>query len=96
MTYTECYQKTNGHEIKDLKQPLLIVTPTKKHLHRGRTENIFLTPELCKMTGFTDQMRKNFTLMKELPKHLYVGPQEWVKEINHVMKRLTSEIEVCV
>lgn len=92
ISYVEYYQNRYNQTITDLKQPMLVAKPGKKDLHRGEDQLINLIPELCQLTGLTDQMRENFTLMKELSKYLHVGPQERVKEITHFMDRLSSKI----
>lgn len=50
------YKERYGVEIKDKRQPLL------KSIVKNRTEEVIvmLVPELCRMTGLTDEMRKNF------------------------------------
>lgn len=35
---------------------------------------VLLVPELCKMTGLTDEMRSNFNLMRALASHTCLGP----------------------
>ncbi|ODN02980.1 Piwi-like protein 1 [Orchesella cincta] len=65
--------------IKDLKQPLLKAKASKRDLHAGKAADpgdILLVPELCQSTGLTDNMRANFSLMKELSKYLHQAPQE--------------------
>lgn len=38
-------------EVKDMNQPLVVSRPKKKDIRMGRTEPIFLLPELCTVTG---------------------------------------------
>lgn len=85
-----------GYKITDMKQPIILVHPSKKDLHRGEGKDklIHLIPEFCQLTGLSDSMRENFTLMKELSKYLHVGPQERVKEITSFMTRLSSKKDV--
>ena len=91
VTYDEYYQSRYGLKITDMKQPMLVCRPSKKDLHRGFEGNILLVPEFCQLTGLTDAMRANFTLMKELSKHLHMGPAERVKTIQTFMDRLKSK-----
>ncbi|CAF4551268.1 unnamed protein product, partial [Rotaria magnacalcarata] len=37
---------------------------------------IFLIPELCCITGISDSMRQDFSLMKEMSTYTHVGPNE--------------------
>jgi aubergine-like protein len=58
ISYLEYYDKKYGIKIHDKCQPLL-KTKVKEQF-------IYLVPELCHITGLTDEMRANFNLMKEL------------------------------
>ena len=40
--------------IKDSKQPMLVSKPKEKDRRGGRTQLLYLIPELCFMTGGTD------------------------------------------
>lgn len=91
VSYADYYKERYGITLRDLNQPLFTATPTKRDFHRGdKKKEVLLIPELCQMTGLSDQMRENFGLMKELGKYLHVPPQERVKEIDHFMKRLQT------
>ena len=60
ISYLEYYKNKYGIKITDTDQPLLI------HKDKRKEQVIHLIPELCYMTGLTDEMRANFNLMKEL------------------------------
>lgn len=93
-TLKDYFKTKYGLNVTDDKQPLIVVRPSKRDEHAGRTGNILLIPEFCQLTGLTDQMRENFTLMKELAKYLHVGPNERVKEIQHFRDRLADKLEL--
>jgi hypothetical protein len=38
-------------QVTDMNQPLLVSRPKKKDIRMGRTEPIYLLPELCTLTG---------------------------------------------
>lgn len=61
MAYIEYYKSQYGIQIKDLKQPLLI---SRKEVRTSATEKkelVFaLIPEICFLTGLTDEQRKDF------------------------------------
>ncbi|ODN05488.1 Protein aubergine [Orchesella cincta] len=78
-TLVDYYRVRHSLTIKDLKQPLLKAKASKRDLHAGKAADpgdILLVPELCQSTGLTDNMRANFSLMKELSKYLHQAPQE--------------------
>jgi aubergine len=78
----EYYQKQYNISIRELNQPLLI----SKNERTG-TE-ISLIPELCEMTGLTDQHRANFNLMKDMASILHKTPEQRREEA----KRLIQEM----
>lgn len=60
---------------------------------RGRDEVaqvINLIPELCTPTGYTDEMRKNFSLMKDVAVHTRVGPSQRVRKLLEFNRRLQT------
>jgi len=63
-------------EIADPGQPLLLNHPRKKDITRQRNKNqlelIYLIPELCFLTGLTDDICSDFRVMKDLATHTRV------------------------
>ena len=57
ITYVEYYKMRYQVEIRDTHQRLLISRPTRRDINRGEDRPIYLIPELCGMTGMTDEMR---------------------------------------
>ena len=44
-------------------------------MKRGMTGPLHLLPEQCSITGLSDELRVNFTVMKDLAVHARVGPE---------------------
>lgn len=65
------YQNQYKVNIEDLNQPLLVHFDEKKN---ETVNEIFLIPELCVMTGLSDQHRADFNLMKELDMTIQPDP----------------------
>ncbi len=64
ITYKVYYEKQYGLQIKDNKQPLLLSIKKEKNSDQKIIEReIYLIPELVKVTGMTDNERKNFKVM---------------------------------
>jgi aubergine-like protein len=86
--YKDKYGKTVSTE-----QPLLIVQDRKTE------QIIYLVPELCYMSGLTDNMRSNFNLMKTLADHTKGSAKDKVNEniklINNILadENCKKEIE---
>ena len=86
--YAEKYQKT----LRDLKQPLIISVP-KLSEQRQTGENpgpLYLVPELCNMTGLSEEQRANFRLMADLGKITRQGPEERSKTLQKFSNRLNG------
>jgi len=95
-TYAKYYKTRYGIEIeeKDMDQPMLISLPRKKDLNKGVTGNIYLCTSLCHPTGLTDDMRKNFNLMKSLSKHLHMDPEQRRLTLKNYMERVLRNPDV--
>ena len=57
ITYVEYYKKHYDITIKNTTTPMLISRPSRRDVNRGDDLPIYLVPELCGMTGLTDEMR---------------------------------------
>lgn len=60
ISYIDYYKEMYGVKVKDKDQPLL------KHFDKRQRRDIYLIPELWKMTGLSDDQRRDFRLMKEM------------------------------
>ena len=56
----EYYKSRYNENVSDVNQPLLI------NKDRKTGNEVALIPELCLLTGLTDQMRADFRLQKDL------------------------------
>ena len=68
-----------------MKQPLLCI----------KTKNpdqpfIYLIPEFTIMTGFTDEMRSNYNIMKQIATVTQLPPRERAKELYNFASNFTS------
>lgn len=87
-SFAEYYQKQYNISIREFNQPLII----SKNEKTG-TE-IALIPEICEMTGLTDQHRANFNLMKDLATVLHKPPRERREEAKNLIAQLQSQERV--
>jgi len=90
MTFVDYFKSRYDTTITDFGQPLLLMEARKKDLHAGRKERILLVPETCQLTGLTDDMRANFSLMKTLAEHLHMIPPKRIDSIKSFMRQLQS------
>lgn len=89
-TYVDYFQEHYGKTIKDLNQPLLVCRPKEKDRRAGRMDNTCLVPELCVLTGLTDEMRANFTVMRDLAAHTRVEPPKRVSNLLEFIRRINN------
>ena len=83
ISYTEYYLTKYNKKINS-NQPLLKVIDS-------RTKNeIYLIPELCYLTGLSDQMRTNFNLMKDIAAKTKGNPLEKYNETRGVINQILS------
>lgn len=71
-------------------QFLLISKAKERDLRAGKSELIYLIPELSRATGMTDAMRANFTLMQDLSAYTRLNPDSRVKQLHKFNKRIQS------
>ncbi|XP_069194478.1 piwi-like protein Ago3 isoform X2 [Procambarus clarkii] len=73
--YVDYYYDAYGIKIKDPRQPLLLHrTNMKDGNNQGSKRVLCLIPELCYMTGMTDDMRSDFRVMKDIAQHTRITP----------------------
>lgn len=90
ISYIEYYEKQHNLKINDMNQPML--------LHRksirvpGSLEKvdrfICLVPELCHMTGLTDEMRSDFKVMKDVAQYTRVTPNQRISALRKYLNNV--------
>lgn len=51
---------------------------------------ILLVPELCLMTGLSEDMRSNFTIMKDIGVHTRVMPGDRTRELQKFLNQINK------
>ena len=84
-------------KIHDLDQPMLTSLTKDRERRAGKSEYVYLVPELCRLTWLTDEMRANFSLMRDLGEHTRINPPLRLKRLDNFNQRLQREGNVsCV
>ena len=60
------------------------------YLYLGMPEMVYLVPELCRLTGLTDEERNNFNFMKSLADYTKVGPVGRIKKLMEFSRRIQN------
>ncbi|XP_039081538.1 piwi-like protein 3 [Hyaena hyaena] len=99
ITFVDYYKEQHGLVVTDLTQPLLVSKGKwKKSQQDTPHEPIMLVPELCYLTGLTDEMRKDYRVMRDLAMHTRLDPEKRQHElqrfINIVQRHKTAQREL--
>ncbi|XP_021919553.1 piwi-like protein Siwi isoform X2 [Zootermopsis nevadensis] len=89
-SYAEYFFKKYDLKISDGSQPMLVSMPKQHERQRGRDTPIYLVPELCRMTGLSEQMRTNFPLMRDLADCTRLVPSQRMERLQHFNRRLKT------
>uniref|UniRef100_UPI00358E54D2 piwi-like protein 2 n=1 Tax=Myxine glutinosa TaxID=7769 RepID=UPI00358E54D2 len=76
ISFADYYKNHYNLEIGDMDQPLLMHRPKKKVIPVGQDQPdaICLVPEFSSMTGISDKMRSDFSLMKAVSEYTRLTP----------------------
>jgi len=92
--FYEYYDRRWGIKIEDLKQPLIVSTPKEKEVDGKKRPPIQLVPELCYMTGISDEQRNDFHFMKILGEYTRVGPQKKTQSLEKFAERVNTTEQI--
>lgn len=90
ISFSQYFKQRYNLDVKDKKQPLLVSNPTAQMRRAGITTPICLIPELCNMTGLSDEQRADFKLMKAVMGASASAPPERVKALQRFSQRVVS------
>jgi len=80
VSYMEYYKSRYNEGVTDVNQPLII------NKDRKTGNEVALIPELCQLTGLTDQMRSDFRLQKDLAQIVHTNAEKKVKECAYLFQ----------
>ncbi|KAK5574765.1 hypothetical protein RB653_010018 [Dictyostelium firmibasis] len=84
ISFLEYYKITYGKDIRTLDQPLLVSRS------KGKNNDVFLIPELCNLTGISNEDRKNNSMMKEISEHINVESKRRFHTIQSLIDSIGS------
>uniref|UniRef100_A0A182PI90 Piwi n=1 Tax=Anopheles epiroticus TaxID=199890 RepID=A0A182PI90_9DIPT len=88
VSFVDYYKKAYNIVIRDPKQPMLVSTPSQRMQRSGQQGPILLVPELCRLTGITDDMRKDFNLMRSIADQTRLGADKRIERLQRFNERL--------
>lgn len=84
-TYMSYYKSRYNISITDLRQPLL-----QTYSERGR-KIINLVPELCVLTGITEDLKRNYSAMSKIIQHTMLAPNKRLEKTVNLARKLSSD-----
>lgn len=75
-------------KIRDPRQPMLVSRSKARDIRAGMPELVLLVPELSRITGLSDDMRKDFQLMRALAEHTRLAPDRRIQRLEMFNSRL--------
>ncbi|XP_071945006.1 piwi-like protein 1 [Antedon mediterranea] len=95
ISYVDYYAQVYERKITDLEQPLLVSRPKRREVRAGQQgpEVLHLIPEFCTVTGISDEVRSNFTVMKDLAQHTRVDPKNRAATLNRFLHSISNNKE---
>jgi aubergine-like protein len=100
ISYLEYFKTRHNEIILEVNQPMLQVVPNNK---RGRNERgnedqskeILLVPELCNITGLTEQQRTDNRLKMDLIRSSQVSPADRVSQMRAFLGKFHANVDIC-
>ncbi|XP_060658910.1 protein piwi [Drosophila nasuta] len=93
ISFVEYYLTKYNIRIRDHKQPLLVSKNKDKAQNTNANELVILIPELCRVTGLTDNMRSNFQLKRAMADHTQLNPARRIDRLRTFNRRLQTTPE---
>jgi len=94
ITFIDYYREQYGLTISDPKQPMLINRPrVKSEAEQDVEKLVVLVPELVNMTGITEAMKNNFTVMTDIGKVTRLVPNARQEALTKFVKDVNSTPE---
>lgn len=94
IAFVDYYKKNHNITVTDMEQPLLVSMPKKRDIRRGMTGPILLLPELCTLTGLSEEVRADFHVMKDIATHTRIGPAQRAQTIQKFVDDIAKNPEV--
>ena len=83
------YKTAHNKEIKDEKQPLILVVKADR-TKKQKNINLYFIPELCSLAGLENEDTQDRKFMQELSKHTKLEPKKRIEKTNEFIKLLTN------
>ncbi|KAL8619083.1 hypothetical protein ACOMHN_019355 [Nucella lapillus] len=94
ISYIQYYQTQYNVQILNRNQPLLVTNGKSRDKHGTVTPCfIYLVPELCLLTGFSEESRTDFRLRKDLDVHTKLDPDSRARKLKGFLTSIHNKEE---
>uniref|UniRef100_UPI0037E74F43 piwi-like protein 1 isoform X2 n=1 Tax=Semicossyphus pulcher TaxID=241346 RepID=UPI0037E74F43 len=94
ISFKNYYKTQYGLDITDGNQVLLISQVKRMGPAGGPPPGpAMLIPELCYLTGLTDKMRNDYTIMKDLSSHTKLNPEQREGRLNSFVRNIQKNVD---
>ncbi|KAM9360706.1 piwi-like protein 1 [Symphorus nematophorus] len=94
VSFKKYYKDQYGLEITDVNQVLLVSHVKRMSPAGGPPPGpAMLIPELCYLTGLTDKMRADFSIMKDLSTHTRLSPEQREGRLNRFASHIQTNAD---
>lgn len=88
ITFLQYFKERYNIIIRDPRQPMLVSRAKAREIRAGKPELIYLVPELVRATGLTDDMRRDFNLMRTVADYTRLTPDKRIQRLETFNQRL--------
>lgn len=95
ISYVQYYKQQYNIDIRDLKQPLLIHRKERRVAGQEKPQEMMmcLIPEICYLTGLTDEMRSDFKVMRDIAAFTRVSPNQRLNSMRQFCQNVNESKE---
>lgn len=95
ISYVQYYKQQYNIDIHDLKQPLLINRKERRVAGQDKPQEMImcLIPEICYLTGLTDDMRNDFKVMRDIAAFTRVSPNQRLNSMRQFCRNVNENKE---
>lgn len=95
ISYIQYYKQQYNIDIRDLKQPLLINRKERRVAGQDKPQEMImcLIPEICYLTGLTDDMRNDFKVMRDIAAFTRVSPNQRLNSMRQFCQNVNENRE---
>lgn len=94
ISYMQYYKERYQVKIKDPNQPMIMSMPKRSERRAGQEGPVYLVPEICYMTGLSDEQRANFKLMKAVGDYTRQAPEPRLATLMKFSKRMQDSKKI--